>query len=173
VYYAYEETRDVQGVGLARVVYSTTKANLKQATADDVKILLTNALGISLTEVLDLYSLRWQIELFFKELKSTLGFDHYSFKRFEAVLGWTESAITAFLYLEYERAKRVSNQSLSQEERQWWMIQRSHGLSQAVQMAIKKRELKYLHDRLKTPCGLAKLKTLLLNALPTEYRMSA
>jgi hypothetical protein len=173
VYYAYEETRDVQGVGLTRVVYSTTKANLKKATADDVKILLTNAKGLSLTEVLDLYSLRWQIELFFKELKSTFGFDHYSFKRFDAVLGWVESAITAFLCLEYERAKRIGNQSLCKDERQWWMIQRSHGLSQAVQTAIKRRELKYLHDRLKTPGGLAKLKILLLNALPTEYRMSA
>ena len=173
VYYAYEETRDVQGVGSARIVYSTTKENLKKATADDVKILMTNAKGKSLTEILELYSLRWQIELFFKELKSTLGFDHYSFKRFEAVLGWTESAITAFLYLEYERAKRIGNPSLKKEERQWWMIQRCHGLSQAVQTAIKKRELKYIHNRLKTPGGLAKLKSLLLNALPTEYRMSA
>jgi hypothetical protein len=111
--------------------------------------------------------------LYFKEWKFTLGFDHYSFKRFEAVLGWTESAITAFLYLEYERAKRIENPSLKKEERQWWMIQRCHGLSQAVQTAIKKRELKYIHNRLKTPGGLAKLKSLLLNALPTEYRMSA
>lgn len=173
VYYAYEETREVQGIGPARIVYSTTKVNLKKATADDVKILVTNAKGISLTEILELYSLRWQIELFFKELKSTLGFDHYSFKSFEAVLGWTESVITAFLYLEYERAKRIGNPSLKKEQRQWWMIQRCHGLSQAVQTAIKKRELKYFHDRLKTPGGLAKLKSLLLNALPLEYRMSA
>ena len=29
---------------------------------------------------IELYSLRWQIELFFKELKSTLGFAQYSFQ---------------------------------------------------------------------------------------------
>lgn len=173
VYYAYEETQDVQGVGSVRIVYSTTKAELKQATADDVKILLTNATGMNLSEVLDLYSLRWQVELFFKELKSTLGFDHYSFKRFEAVQGWAEAAITAFLYLEYERAKRIADRTLTDEERQWWNVQRCHGLCQAVQMALKKRELKYMHDRLKTSGGIAKLQRLLLNALPTEYRMSA
>ncbi|MFO0942995.1 MAG: transposase [Pirellulales bacterium] len=173
VYYAYEETRDVKGVGLARIVYSTTKAQLKEATADDVKILITNAKGISLQEVLELYSLRWQIELFFKELKSTLGFDHYSFKRFEAVVGWAESVITTFLYLEYERARRLADRSTTADERKWWSTQRCHGLGQAVQTALKKRELKYLRDRLKTPGGIAKLQRLLLKAQPGEYRMSA
>lgn len=173
VYYAYEETRDVKGVGLARIVYSTTKAQLKKATADDVKILLTNAKGISLREVLELYSLRWQIELFFKELKSTLGFDHYSFKRFEAVVGWTESIITAFLYLEYERAKHLVDRSVPEEERKWWRTQRSHGLCQAVQTSLKKQELKYLHDRLKTSGGIAKLQRQLVDAQPIEYRISA
>lgn len=172
-YYAYEETRDVKSVGSVRIVYSTTKAELKNVTADDVKILLTNAKGMPLKEVLELYSLRWQIELFFKELKSTLGFDHYSFKHFEAVLGWTEAAIVTFLYLEYERAKRIADRNLAEEERHWWRVQRCHGLCQAVQMALKKRELKYMHDRLKTSGGIAKLQRLLVNALPSEYRMSA
>ena len=173
VYYAHEETRDVRNVGSVRIVYSTTKEELKKATADDVKILLTNAKGISLTEVLELYSLRWQIELFFKELKSTLGFDHYSFKRFDAVLAWTEAVMTAFLYLEYERAKRIADRTLTEEERKWWQTQRCHGLCQAVQLSLRKRELRYLHDRLKTSGGIAKLKRMLVNALPTEYRMSA
>lgn len=173
VYYAYEETRDVKSVGSVRIVYSTTKAALKKATADDVKILLTNAKGISLAEVLELYSLRWQIELFFKELKSTLGFGHYSFKRFEAVQGWTEAAITTFLYLEYERARRIVDRALAEEERQWWRVQRSYGVSQAVQVSLKKRELKYLHDRLKTSGGITKLQRMLANTLPTEYRMTA
>jgi hypothetical protein len=35
-----------------------------------------------------MYSLRWQIELVFKELKSTLGFAQYSFKKFLAVEAW-------------------------------------------------------------------------------------
>jgi IS4 transposase len=44
------------------------KQNLKTATPDDVKILMTNDLGLSVSEVIEMYALRWQIELFFQEL---------------------------------------------------------------------------------------------------------
>ena len=50
---------------------------------------------------MELYTLRWQIELFFKELKSTLGFHQYKFKTFEAVEGWGELTVTTVLYLEW------------------------------------------------------------------------
>ncbi|MEM6474337.1 MAG: transposase, partial [Planctomycetota bacterium] len=74
VYYAHQERQEVRNVGDVQLVFSTMKPDLKKATPDDVKILLTNATSLSVTEVLELYSLRWQIELLFKELKSTLGF---------------------------------------------------------------------------------------------------
>ncbi len=54
---------------------------------------------LSVQEVIELYSLRWQIELFFKEMKSTLGFDQYSFKDIRAVETWMELAITTVLFL--------------------------------------------------------------------------
>lgn len=44
-----------------------------------------------------MYSLRWQIEQFFKELKSTLGIDHYHLQKFECVEAWVELALTTFL----------------------------------------------------------------------------
>ena len=46
---------------------------------------MTNATKMNVSEVIELYSLRWQIELFFKELKSTLGFSQYRFQYFDAV----------------------------------------------------------------------------------------
>jgi hypothetical protein len=39
------------------------KPNLEKATPDDVKILMTNAVAMSVSEVIELYSLRWQIEI--------------------------------------------------------------------------------------------------------------
>src|SRR5690606_1518193 len=98
---------------------------------DDVKILMTNATQLSAREVIELYALRWQIELFFKELKTTLGFSQYSFQRFEAVRAWVEIAITAALFLEHQRAKRLADRRLSAERRQWWTAQRLHGLCAA------------------------------------------
>jgi hypothetical protein len=172
VYYAYQEKLEVRSVGCVQLVFSTMKPNLAKATPDDVKILMTNALDLSVSEVIELYSLRWQIELFFKELKSTLGFSQYSFQDFEAVKAWVETAITTVLFLEHERAKRLSDRRLSKEQRRWWEAQRLHGLCAAFRQQCDGHELKYLSERLKTPGGVAKLKRLLAAATPSEYRTS-
>ena len=173
VYYAYQEKCEVRSVGRVQLVFSTMKPDLKEATADDVKILMTNALDLSVSEVIEMYSLRWQIELFFKELKSTFGFAQYSFEKFLAVEAWVETAITTVLFLEYERAKRMKDRRLSKERRRWWESQRLHGLCVAYRQECEARELKYLSERLKTPGGIAKLKRLLAAALPSEYRSGA
>jgi len=172
-YYAYQEKREVRSMGYVRLVFSTMKSDLKKATPDDVKILLTNDTTMSLTDVIELYSLRWQIELFFKELKSTLGFSHYSFQDFNSVRAWVEIAITTVLFLEHERAKRLQDRRLTKERKRWWEAQRLHGLCIAFQQECETRELKNIEKRLKTPGGISKLKRLLNAARPTEYRAYA
>ena len=67
----------MRSVGRVQLVFSTMKPDLKTATPDDVKILMTNAVDMSLTEVIELYSLRWQIESVFREGKEELGLDHW------------------------------------------------------------------------------------------------
>lgn len=172
-YYAYQEKLDVRSVGFVQLVFSTMKPDLKTATPDDVKILMTNATDLSVSEVIELYSLRWQIELFFKEMKSTLGFAQYSFQDFLAVRAWVEMAITTVLFLEYERIKHIQDRRLSKEARRWWEAQRLHGLCHAYRQECAGSELKYLSDRLKTSGGIQKLKRLLAAALPTEYRIAS
>lgn len=169
-YYVHEERRDVHSVGPVRVVFSTTQANLETATADDVKTLMTNNLRLSLREVVELYTLRWQIELFFKELKSTLGFHQYQFRKFEGVESWCELALTTFLYLESYRASQLRRRGLNDEEKRWWRYQRTHGLCQAVRLASQQSELVYFANRLKTPRGIGKLKRLFRDTLTPEYR---
>lgn len=172
VYYAYQEKRSVRNVGDVQLVFSTMKPNLRQATPDDVKILLTNATGLSVSEVLELYSLRWQIELFFKELKSSLGFAQYSFIDFRAVEAWVELAITTVLYLEYERIVHMQDRRLTMEQRRWWSQQRLHGLCHAVRQQLEFQELKYIEKRTKTFHGLKKLQRLLAATTPKEYRLA-
>ena len=169
-YYVHEERREVHSVGPVRLVFSTTQANLETATADDVKTLMTNNLRLSLREVAELYTLRWQIELFFKELKSTFGFHQYQFQKFEGVESWCELALTTFLYLESYRARQLRRRGLSDKEKRWWRHQRTHGLCQAVRLASQQSELVYLADRLKNPAGIGKLKRLFRDALTPEYR---
>lgn len=172
VYYAHQEKRDVRHVGCVLLVFSTMKPNLTSATPDDVKILMTNATHLSAREVIELYSLRWQIELFFKELKSTLGFSQYRFQSFQAVKAWVEAAILTVLFLEDLRAQRLHDRRLSKQSRDWWQAQRLHGLSAAFQQESTEQELKYLASRLKTPGGIAKLKRVLNAALPQEFRIA-
>lgn len=170
VYYAYSEKCDVHSVGRVQLAFSTTKRNLTKATCDDVKILMTNATDRSLREIIELYSLRWQIELFFKELKSTLGFAQYSFQRFSAVRAWAEIAIATVLFLEHLRAKRMADRRLSRDKRDWWKRQRLYGLCQAFRQECQGNELKYVSKRLKTSGGIQKLKRLLIAAIPVEFR---
>lgn len=169
-YYVHHQRREVRSVGDVRLVFSTTKAKLRRATPDDVKILMTSNLALSVREVVELYSLRWQIELFFKELKSTLGFHQYRFRQFECVERWCELALTAFMYLEWQRAKQLARRGLSEEEKRWWRHQRTHGLCQAVRLASQQSELNYLAERLETPGGIARLKRLLRDSFAPEYR---
>jgi len=169
-FYVHHQRRTVKSVGDVRLVFSTTKVKLAKATPDDVKILMTNNLKWSVREVVELYALRWQIELFFKELKSSLGFHHYRFRNFAAVESWCQLALAAFLYLEWLRARQLARRNLSDEEKNWWRHQRTHGLCQAVRLASQQSELHYLADRLDTPGGIRKLKRLFRASFAPEYR---
>jgi Transposase DDE domain len=172
-YYVHQERRQVHSIGEVRLVFSTMEQNLKTATPDDVKILMTNDQRLSVRDVVELYSLRWQIELFFKELKSTLGFHQYQFQNFAAVEGWMELALTTFLYLENYRVQQLSRRDLSDEEKRWWRHQRTYGLCQAVRSASEQKELQYIADCLETPGGLRKLKRIIRNSFPKEYRAAS
>ncbi len=169
-YDVHQERRAVHSVGEVRLVFSTMNAKFTRATPDDVKILMTNDLRLSVRDVVELYGLRWQIELFFKELKSTLGFHQYQLQKFEAVEGWLELALVAFLYLEWYRRQQLSRRGLNDEQKRWWRHQRTHGLCQAVRQASQQSELHYLAERLETAGGVAKLKRLLRNSFAPEYR---
>jgi hypothetical protein len=169
-YYVHQEKRPVHSVGEVRLVFSTLRKDLTTATADDVKILMTNDRKLTVRDVIELYALRWQIELFFKELKSTLGFAQYRFQKFEAVEAWAELALTTFLYLEWYRVQQLARRGLSADEKNWWRHQRTHGLCQAVRQASEQSELDYLAKRLETPGGISKLKRLLRASIAPEYR---
>jgi hypothetical protein len=169
VYYAFQERQEVRSVGCVSLVFSTRNPHLTTATPDDVKILMSDA-QLSSAELIELYALRWQIELFFKELKSTLGFAQYRFESFSAVEGWVETALATVLFLEHLRASRLADRKLTTEAREWWSRQRLHGLCQAFRQECAGQELRYLSQRLQTAGGITKLKRLLQAAIPKEYR---
>lgn len=171
-YYVHQETATVRSVGRVQLVFSTTTPPAQPVAPENVKILMTNNLQLSAREIVSLYALRWQIELFFKELKSTLGAGQYSFHSFQAVLGWMQVVLTTVLFLETLRAQRMRDRDQPAEDRRWWTSQRLHGLCAAYRQECAAGELKYLAERLQTRGGIAKLKRLLSQATPGEYRVT-
>ena len=100
-------------------------------------------------------------------------FHQYQFQKFEPVEGWAELALTAFMYLEHYRTRQMSRRDLSDEAKRWWEHQRTYGLCQAIRSSSEQNELKYIADRLQTPGGIQKLKRLIRNSFPKEFRVAS
>ena len=172
-YYVHSESRDVHSVGEVRLVFSTREHPKTGHQPNVQKILMTNDRDLTPAEVVALYDLRWQIELFFKELKSTLGFDHYRFRRFDKVESWLELVLVTFLYLEWHRARQLRRADLSEEQKERWRRQRTHGLCLALRQETERADLDYVAAALHTPGGIRRLRRQLSAAIPQEYRVAA
>ena len=168
-YYVHEESRDVHSVGKVLLFFSTTKAPAQGHRVEVQKTLMTNDEKLTLRDVIELYQLRWQIELFFKELKSTLGLHHYRFKEFEKAETWVKLCLVTFVYLEWIKAHKLKQKSLKKKEREWWQVQRTYGLALAVRQEAEQRELKLLAEKMETPTGRRVLAKQLRQSHPKEY----
>jgi hypothetical protein len=62
-YWVHEERFDVHNVGKARVLFSTSQAIVKGQPVKVQKILLTNDLERTTEDIIEIYTLRWQIEM--------------------------------------------------------------------------------------------------------------
>jgi hypothetical protein len=170
-YWVHQEKRQVHNVGDVLLVFSTMKRKERGQPRPIQKMLMTNAVHWTAAEVVERYQLRWQIELFFKELKSTLGFGHYRFRRFDKVESWVKLVLLTFLYLEWQRARQLARRGLSAAGRRWWQAQRTYGLCRAVRQQAEQNELALLAKELDSGRGLARLKKLLAASHPTEARI--
>jgi len=172
-FYAHQESREVHSVGKVLLVFSTRTCPSAGPKVDVQKILMTNDRTLKAAEVVELYDLRWQIELFFKELKSTLGFDQYRFRQFERVESWLELVLVTFLYLEWYRARQLRRSDLSTQEKERWRRQRTHGLCMAMRQETDRADLDILAEAVQTTGGMRRLRRKLREVVQREYRTAA
>lgn len=172
-YYVCSEKREVHSVGMVMLVFSSTKPIKGKAKRESTKILMTNATHLSARQVVELYGMRWQIELLFKELKSTLGLHQYRLKRFEAVESWVDLVLVTFCYLEWTRDRKLADRRIRAEDRKRWQHQRSYGLRQAVLVGIQIRQHQWISKRLKSEHGRKTLAKTYTTLLAREYRCAA
>jgi hypothetical protein len=169
-YWVWRKRVAVHSVGMVHVFVSTTQKPQPGQPLHEPKILLSTDLNLTAREAVRQYTLRWQIELFFKECKSILGLVQYRFQDFERVQRWVDLALTTYLYLEWYRWGQLDRPGLPEKERDWWQSQRTAGLCRAVGQQREDQELHWLEKRLATRGGCQRLRELLRAGLPTALR---
>jgi hypothetical protein len=172
-FWVHQEDLKIHNVGTARVLYSTMQKPVAGQAVKPQKVLLSNDRRRSVAALVELYDLRWQIELFFKELKTFLGLARYRVSDFDSVKGWVNLCLLAFTYLEWYRAEQLGRPGQSAKEQSRWRWQRSFGLCRAVRQDIEQEDLLTLAEKLQAPNGVAEVHELLRRAVQKEYRMGA
>jgi hypothetical protein len=104
--------------------------------------------------------------LFFKELKSTLGFAPYRFRRYVKVAGWAQACLVSLVYLDWYRAQQLARRDLPGDERRWWGEQRSHGVCAALRQEAEDHDLSQLLRWSATRTGVCKRRRGLRGAQP-------
>lgn len=108
-YNVASEILNLSKLGEIRVIYSWKKNN-KKSNSDSYKILFCSDTNIKVRKIIELYALRWQVEIFFRELKSEIGLCDYSGKEFRVQERFIDVCLLAFLFLEYYRIKMLKKE---------------------------------------------------------------
>ena len=165
-FWVHPERRAVHNVGDVLLVFSTKEQPQAGRAVAVQKVLMTNDVTSTAAAVVALYDVRWQVELFFKELKGTLGLHRYRFREFAKVEGWAQACLVAFCYLEWYRAEQLGRRDVTDKEARWWQGQRCYGISAAVWKRAEDHDLEKLRRWSGTKAGLKRLRRALRQAQP-------
>ena len=160
VYYACKKTLDIAKLGVRIVVFSKKVKSNGRDKSFSSKVLLTNNDKLSAKQIVELYELRWEIELYFKELKSYLHFSDYDFEDFKASERWVDIVLITFLFLEYVRLQRLKKFKLSDAPNSL-KTARIPQLIEVVRLDVNKENILYLKEAVKSPFGRQNLVTML------------
>jgi Transposase DDE domain len=167
VYDYHSERRQVSTLGEAQVVYSwKSPAYTPQPRTDrrQFATLVTNDRQLSPRKVIEYYELRWQIEVFFRELKGQLGLQDYQGTAFASFERYVTLVLLGYLVLEYQRLRGLQGQAKREEPRGGWSTARTATLLQQVRREAVRADLRWVEQRLETPSGRRQLRKALQRA---------
>jgi hypothetical protein len=140
-YWVHHRTAAIHNVGEVALLFSRqTQPTPGEVTVQ--KVLISNAVQATTEELLRWYSLRWQIELFFKEMKSELGMCQYKLGNFDRVQGWVNLSLVAFCYLEWTRWHK--QQEAVGKDKPFWQRLRTAGLKEKIRQQVQRAEIESL-----------------------------
>ena len=163
----YSECRQVSTIGEVQVVYSwktpvyTPKPRLDRR---QFATLVTNNLRLPARKVVEYYELRWQIEVFFRELKGQLGLGDYQGTEFTSYERYVTLALLGYMVLEYQRLRGLKGQAKREEPQGGWATARTAVLLQQVRREAARADVRWIEQRLQTPSGRRQLRQALKHA---------
>jgi len=108
VYRVAHERRDVAKLGVVGVVYSHKRPVYRPRLSwkkESFKVLVCSDPQLPAALIVELYELRWQVEIFFRELKSGLGLGQYLGTSFEAFERLVDLTLLSYLFMEWLRLR--------------------------------------------------------------------
>lgn len=167
VYDYCSERRSISRFGEAQVVYSwKSPAYTPKPNRDHRQFatLVTTDLKRSARQVIEYYELRWQIEVFFRELKGQLGLQDYQGTQFESYERFVTLALLGYLVLEYQRLRGLQGKAKREEPREGWAEARTAALLRQVRREAQRADVRWIEERLETPTGRKTLRQALKRA---------
>jgi hypothetical protein len=157
-YWVHHRTAAVHNIGDVALLFSTKTEPTTAAGVVVQKVLVSNAVQATTQELLCWYALRWQIELFFKEMKSALGMCQYKLGLFSRVVGWVNLSVLAFCYLEWYRRQQDQIQGGTPP---LWRSLRTAGLKEQIGRQVQRADLEAVLRLAGTAEGQQRLTALL------------
>ncbi len=158
-YWVHHRTATIHNVGEVALLFSTKNDPMAPGGVKVQKVLISNALSATTEQLLAWFSLRWQIELFFKEMKSELGMCQYKLGPFARVVGWVTLSVVCFCYLEWYRWHK--QKEARGKEKQFWQRLRAAGLKEKVRQQVQRADLEALLGLAGADDGQQRLRALL------------
>lgn len=165
IYKVCKRELTISNLGKVCVVFSKKikKDRKTGETTFTFKGLITNWNELSPEEVVAIYELRWEIELFFKELKSYLGWDEYRTSKLLSAEHITDLILITFIFLEFFRLKELKNAKGKYQEK--LKNARIPKLIEILKKETIKSDLNFIKKRLFSKNGRKTLKNLIEKAL--------
>jgi hypothetical protein len=167
VYDYYSECRQVSQAGEVQVVYSwktPAYTPLPRCDRRQFAVLATNNLALSARQVVEYYELRWQIEVFFRELKGQLGLQDYQGTQFASFERYVTLVLLGYLALEYQRLRGLRGEAAAEEPAGGWQTARTAVLLQQVRREAQRADVRWMQQRLRTRSGRRQLHRALARA---------
>jgi hypothetical protein len=130
------------------------------------KVLACTDPAATARQVVEWYELRWQVELFFRELKSRMQFECYVLMKFTSVERYLDLLLMGFLLLEELRLRDLERTGAKIGA--VWVHARTTDRLRMLETLCQQWNVKYLQRHLRTPGGQRRVLLELLRQAPCQ-----